>query len=97
MYMFQMSQVLVNGSQGCITFTEITGRKVRNRDGIQGEDPSSLGGIQPITYGYDTCAICTPPPLNGIAIKGTGLVTTFTPGTFGRYECTGQVGNPMDP
>ena len=44
-----MSQVLVNGGQGCVQFDVPTGRKVRNMF-TQGGEISSESGIQPIVY-----------------------------------------------
>ena len=83
-----MSQVLVNGGQGCVEFAVPTGRKVRNMF-TQGGDISSDGGIQNIAYSYTTCAICQPPPLNGIAIQGDQGVFVLIDGygTFGNYTC----------
>lgn len=83
-----MSQVLVNGTQGCVQFDVPTGRRVRNLF-TQGGEISSESGIQPIVYSYDTCAICQPPPLNEIAIEGdpTNPVPIAGYGTFGNYTC----------
>ena len=83
-----MSQVLVNGGQGCVEFAVPTGRKVRNMF-TQGGDISSDDGIQNIDYSYTTCAICQPPPLNGIAIEGeiVGWIPIDGYGTFGNYTC----------
>ena len=81
-----MSQVLVNGGQGCVEFAVPTGRKVRNMF-TQGGEISSEGGIQNIAYSYTDCAICQPPPLNGIAIEGVGFAPIDGYGTFGNYTC----------
>lgn len=86
-----MSQVLTGwpnpGGQGCVHFTVDTGRKVRNANGWQGEDPSTLGGTQPIGYGYSSCAACVPPNGNGIAVEGFNPGVLPYIGTFGNYVC----------
>lgn len=87
-----MSQVLTGypnpGGQGCVKFSVGTGRKVRNASGWQGDDPSTLGGIQDIDYDYFPCNTCTPPIGNGIAIEGAPPNQALAyVGTFGRYTC----------
>ena len=83
-----MSQVLVDGGQGCVQFSVPTGRKVRNSF-TQGGEISSEGGLQPISYSYTSCATCQPPPLNSIAIEGeiVGWIPINGYGTFGNYTC----------
>lgn len=83
-----MSQALPDYSHGCVMFEVPTGRKVRNSTNDQGGDPVSLGGTQIINFRYDSCATCTPPPLNSIAIDGfsPGPIPAYI-GSFGRYEC----------
>ena len=83
-----MSQVLVNGTQGCVEFAQPTGRRVRN-EFTQGGEISSDGGLQSISYSYTSCAVCEPPPLNSIAIEGTNAVQVPIDGygTFGMYTC----------
>ena len=68
-----MSQVLVNGGQGCVEFAQPTGRRVRNQF-TQGGEISSDGGLQSISYSYTSCQTCDPPPLNRIAIEGSNAV-----------------------
>ena len=88
-----MSQVLTGwpnpGGQGCVIFSNDTGRKVRNVRGFQGEDPSTLPGIQNIKYTwYVDCSSCFPPSGNGIAIEGSDPLTLdLADGTFGNYIC----------
>ena len=84
-----MSQVMNNGFQGCTQFLKPIARKLRNSKGFQGGDPSSSYGTKTINYMWTSCADCTPPPLNGIAVDGLPPFIWSPDGwqSFGVYEC----------
>ncbi len=83
-----MSNVLVNGGQGCVWFTWPTARIVRNNQGFQGGELSQSYGTKPMWYNwYNNCAVCVPPASNGIAVRGNDLSFTGAWGSFGIFEC----------
>ena len=92
-----MAHVYQTGKTGCTVFSQATGRKLRNLQGIQGGDPIEDGGTQTTFWSTFDCASCSPPNgnFNVIAIEGfmPTLPVWFT-GTFGKFSCPGM---PMPP
>jgi hypothetical protein len=93
-----MAHVYQTGFTGCTVFSQQTGRKLRNLQGVQGGDPIENGGTQNTLYTTTSCASCTPPTgnQNVIAIQSWGMPNpaNWSVGSFGIFSCPGM---PMPP